>query len=53
VLAAEPSDLPDLLERLDRLGVLGANEHGELALDEVTLRCLTLLSADESVPAPG
>jgi hypothetical protein len=53
VLAAEPSDLPDLLERLDRLGVLGANEHGEVALDEVTLRCLTLLSAEESVPSPG
>ncbi len=52
VVAAEPSEVPELLERLDRLGVLRENDHGELALDDVTLRCLTLLPADENV-SPG
>ncbi|MDT7707706.1 MAG: hypothetical protein QOG20_3313 [Pseudonocardiales bacterium] len=46
VVAAEPSAVPDLLRRLDLLGVLRENESGELALDEVTLRCLALLPAE-------
>lgn len=49
VVAAEASEVPDLLRRLDALGILRENEAGELALDEVTLRCLTLLPADEPV----
>ncbi|OJY43770.1 hypothetical protein [Pseudonocardia sp. 73-21] len=51
VVATEPSEVPELLARLDRLGVLRENDAGELALDDVTLSCLTLLPVDGSVPA--
>lgn len=46
VVATEASAVPDLLRRLELLGVLRENEGGDLALDEVTLRCLTLIPAE-------
>lgn len=43
VVTAEASTVPDLLKRLETLGVLHENAEGEVALDELTLRCLSLL----------
>jgi len=45
VVTAEASAVPELLQRLERLGLLDENENGEVALDELTLRCLALLPA--------